>query len=219
MLHNQQDEAGWTALLLHHRLLLWAPVRADASRPAPSKQELVLERLRRFWQQECASLLADLDTAEAAYAEHRRLQGDRDTQDTAALLSEVVRKARLGEFSRAAGLLTSLGVAPLTPATAEELSKLLLHGPLSEEDEESPAVEPQPLQVHVFTKALRKASRGSGPGCSGSRFEHCQILLESEDATRALCDVASLLALGQVPTTAAACSALARLVPLRKGEN
>ena len=117
------------------------------------------------------------------------------------------------KLSKAAGLLTSPGLAPLTPATAEVLNRLLLHGNL-DNPEDDPLPPPEELDLDVFEHVLRKAARCSGTWCLGSRFEFWQVLLESEGATKALCRIGSLFALGQVLPCAAACLALARPVPL-----
>ena len=90
------------------------------------------------------------------------------------LADEVVRKVLSEEYSRAASLLASPGLAPLTQETAETLQRLLQPKPQAEL---APGARPPaPFPKKVSKQALRNSAKGCGAAVGGSRFEHWKVV-------------------------------------------
>ena len=81
---------------------------------------------------------------------------------------------------------------------------------------------PTLLDEDTLRKVLARAPRKSGPGVSGGRYEHWQVLLGDEDAFHSFYLVVNALAHGAVPGgrlgAAAVGLLLGNLTPLRKGD-
>ena len=110
-------ERAWKLLLLHHRLLLWAPAaeRAAGRARRRAQQELVLDRLDRAVRGNWQDLLEEAQ-AEATAARTRRAGATGSTGLAgAALAGEAIRRVSLGDLGRAAQLLGQVKVAAPSP--------------------------------------------------------------------------------------------------------
>ena len=148
--------------------------------------------------------------AEAA----RRRTGGRLEGET--LAREVLRRTALREYSKAASLLGSPGMAAPTPAVGELLGSLL-------KKRAEPRVPPRRgsgpgpgVQRKHFREALRRASCVSGPGPSGSRAAHWAVVLQVPAAFESLARVADKVAAADLPEEVVAGLAAVCLHPLRK---
>ena len=133
-----------------------------------------------------------------------------------ALAREVLRRTALREYSKAASLLGSPGMAAPTPAVESALHGLL-------EKREEPRVPPRRgcgpgpgVPRKHFREALRRASRVSGPGPSGSRAAHWAVVLQVPAAFESLAKVADKVAAADLPEEMVAGLAAVCLHPLRK---
>ena len=134
------------------------------------------------------------------------------------LQSAIIRKVRHGEISRAASMLTSSGIAPLTDKTIE---KLCAKYPKASSALDYISISSASLQVspRSIKNALKSAPRGSSPGCDGWRFEHLRILLHDDAAIELLTRACNLFLDGSIPSDVATAFASARLIALRKNAN
>ena len=132
------------------------------------------DRIAAAWRGEWEQLLEEARQRGAEAAQRRtggRLEGE-------ALAREVLRRTALREYSKAASLLGSPGMAAPTPAVEEVLEGLL-------EKRDEPRVPPgrgsgpgPGVSRKHLREALRRASRVAGPGPSGSRAAHWAVLLQ-----------------------------------------
>ena len=178
------------------------------------------ERAGALLRGEWAGLLASAKASAHTLARHREQRGAA-TRDESYLADEVVRKALAEEYSRAAALLQSPGLAPLTQKTAEELQALLQPqaAPALEARTQggAPPTEPAELFPKKLTRAaLRATPRGSGAALGGGRWEHWRCVLPSPYALSAFHLVLLRVASARLPPSAAAALALSKLTPLRK---
>ena len=160
---SPEAEQAWKLLLLHHRLLLWAPAaeRAAGRARRRAQQELVLDRLGRAVRGDWEGLLEEAQAAAAAARARRAGAAASTGLAGAALAGEVIRRVSLGELSRAAQLLGQAKVAAPSPKVRDELQSLLVtlaaeRGLLPADhssDEEVPARD--------LATALRRAPRSS----------------------------------------------------------
>jgi len=122
-----EEERALKLLLLLHRLTLWAPRGAQArGRRGPNGRaeqqgEMVCNRIAAAWRGEWEQLLEEARQRGMEALGRRtggRLEGE-------ALAREVLRRAALREYSKAASLLGSPGMAAPTPAVEATLQTLL----------------------------------------------------------------------------------------------
>jgi len=224
---TRTEERAWKLLLLRERLLFAAPLvlsQKDRQRKRGATEErldlgrLVRERAGALLRGEWAEMLAERRASAGALARHRE-QEAASTRDESYLADEVVRKAMLEEYSRAAALLQSPGLAPLTTETAGELQALLQ--PRKAPTLAPPAQGASRERRELFTrkdakKALRATRRGSGAALGGGRWEHWRCVLASPTGVTAFYEVLLRVASAQLPASAAEALALSKLTPLRK---
>ena len=210
-------------ILLRERLLLFAPLRHghNTRRGARSSTEdrarLVRGRVAALERGEWLELLEHARAAGRGLAVSRRVTPREHTDQI--LADSVIRKAMAEEFSRAAQLLGSPGLAPLTDDTAERMQHLLQPRPRASpaSEERAPAVDQEDLlDEGTFKKVLKSSPVGSGAAVGGCRFEHWKVVLGSPSAFAALLGVCQRLARGHVPECAAKALALSKLTPLLK---
>lgn len=116
------------------------------------------------------------------------------------LQKAALRLVRCEELSRAAKLLTSPGLAPLSEAVAAKLAKK--HPPRVDDIGRILGVDSFSsidLSRSTFFETVLSLPRGSGPGPSGWRYEHLKILAESGATADGLFSVCSLIAKGIIP--------------------
>ena len=121
------------------------------------------------------------------------------------------------EYSRAAALLASPGLAPQTAETADTLQELLrprAAPPLTAAARagEAPAL----FNRKASKQALRNTPKGCGAARGGGRWEHWRLVLASPTAVSALHEILVRVAGGNLPASAAAALALSKLTALRK---
>ena len=120
-------------MFLRERLLFFTPLRltgACRSRTEEDRQDLgqrVRERVGALLRGEWVDLLAEARATARSLARHRS-RGSTEHRDESYLADEVCRKTLAGEYSRAAALLTSPGLAPLIAETSDQLRDLLQEG-------------------------------------------------------------------------------------------
>jgi len=224
---TRAEERAWKLLLLRERLLFAAPLRfpqQGRARRRGAQEErldlggLVRERCGALLRGDWADLLEERRASARALAKHRR-ENATEARDEAYLADEVVRKAQVQEYSRAAALLQSPGLAPLTSETAGALQALL-------QPRDAPALAPRPPRAgrdngDLFSRkdakqALRATPRGSGAALGGGRWEHWRCVLSSPSAVTAFHEVLLRVASAKLPASAAEALALSKLTPLRK---
>ena len=216
------EDRAWKLLLLRERLLLSAPLRhAKRGRRLQeleqgAKARLVRERIAAFhrggWQQ----LLQAAGESGRTLARARR--ADPSERDQSSVADEVVRKVLAEEYSKAAALLSSPGLAPPTPETAGLLQDLIQPGPRRPPpDSRSEVVGEQELfSEQTFRKILKSSPRGRGAAVGGGRFEHWKCMTYSPGGLAALHLVCERLAQGRVPASAAKAIGISKVTPLRK---
>jgi len=225
---TRAEERAWKLLLLRERLLFAAPLRLSPhGRPRRRGAEaerldlgrLVRERCSALLRGDWADLLEERRASARALARHRGKEPTEE-RDESYLAGEVVRKALVEEYSRAAALLQSPGLAPLTSETADALQTLLQPRALPALGLPAP-VAARGRRDELFSRseakqALRATPRGSGAALGGGRWEHWRCVLSSSSAVTALYDVLLRVASAQLPASAAEALALSKLTPLRK---
>ena len=218
-----QEERAWKLLLLRERLLFWAPLRLSTGRRGNTEEERldlgrrVRERVSALARGDWAALLAEARASARSLARSRGRSGATQ-RDERYLADEVVRKALAEEYSRAAALLSSPGLAPLNEETAEQLQELLQPRPAPPlAPGRRAAGEARDLFSRKDSKqALRSSPRGSGAALGGGRWEHWRVVLASPTALTAFHQLLLRVASGRLPESAAAALALSKLTPLRK---
>ena len=215
---SAEEERAGKLLLLLHRLTLWAPRGAQArGRRGPhgraaQQSRVVRDRIAAAWRGEWEQLLEGARQRGGEAAQRRtggRLEGE-------ALAREVLRRTALREYSKAASLLGSPGMAAPTPAVEEVLEGLL-------EKRDEPRVPPgrgsgpgPGVSRKHLREALRRASRVAGPGPSGSRATHWAVVLQVPTALESLAKVADRVAAADLPEEVVVGLAAVCLHPLRK---
>ncbi len=219
-----QELRAWKLLLLRERFLFLAPLRlSDGRRGRAEEQRLDLARLVRdragaLLRGDWAGLLAEARTSARSLARGREKAGSVQ-RDESYLADEVCRKALAEEYSRAAALLGSPGLAPLSAETKGELQDLLQPPgrplePLEPRSRLGGA--PAPFARKDTKGALRSTPRGSGAAVGGGRWEHWRAVLASPSALTALHEVLLRVATGCLPEEVATALALSKLTALRK---
>ena len=166
---------AWKLLVLRERLLFLAPLHLTGTRNRAGEERLDLGRLVReranaLLRGELADLLDATRQTSRSLARSRRRSGAAQ-RDEGYVADAVVRKVLAEEYSRAAALLASPGLAPLTEETAERLQALLQPG-------DAPALTPParpaataavpaPFSQKDSKKALRSSPKGSGAAVGG----------------------------------------------------
>ena len=185
-----QQERGWKLFFLLPRMLLSRPCRGGL---VPRKK---LET--RF-----QKLDSVRDSSQALTARVRKRR--RQHSDGSAMRAE--RLAMLGELSAARQALESTRIALGDRNTLSALRNPARR-PAAPKEPVPPELmammpgRPFDLDDDTFCRNLRSARRGAAPGPSGMTCEHLQPLLESERDSGLLCQVANLLARGEIPPTA-----------------
>jgi hypothetical protein len=225
---SRAEERAWKLLLLRERLLFAAPLQLSAQRRGARRRDTEGERLDlgRLVRERCGALLrgdwedllAERRASARTLARHREKHAT-DSRDESYLADEVVRKTLAEEYSRAAALLQSPGLAPLTRETAGALQALL-------QPRDKPALAPRAavpggVRAELFSRsdakqALRRTPRGSGAALGGGRWEHWRCVLSSSTAVTAFYEVLLRVASARLPASAADALALSKLTPLRK---
>ena len=218
------EERAWKLLLLKERFLFLAPPPPPQRAPpqtsggAPGPRPLGPRAGWRSAPRRLAALLAEARASARSLARSCERAGATDRDDSY-LADEVVRKALAEEYSRAAALLASPGLAPLTPETADQLQALLQpHAVPALAAAPRPAGEGPNLFFRKDSKqTLRATPKGSGAALGGGRWEHWRVVLASpSSALTAFHEVLLKVASGQVPEIIAAALSLSKLTPLRK---
>ena len=152
----------------------------------------------------------------------------RDAQsEELSTLSRVLQLVRAGELRRAMQRLTLPGLASGTVSQLlQALRSKFLFGascPQATPVDTLFASDLAPLlEEAALHEVVARAPRKSGPGVSGSRFEHWQVLLGDDEAFHSFWLVVNALAHGAVPGgrlgPAAVAFLLGNLTPLRKGD-
>ena len=217
-----QEELVWKLLLLRERLLVWALLRLGERKSRRRGTEdrdlgrLLRGRVARLLAGDWAALLDESRASGAALAASR--EGTlSEYKDESYLADEVLRKALSEEYSRAAALLASPGLAPLSQDTADSLQTLLQ--PRACVPLVPPARRGQtrpPFEATLFRQILRRTPKGSGAAVGGGRWEHWRVVLASPAALDALYEVACRVASGDVPECAAEVLAVSKLTALNK---
>ena len=230
----EESVSAFLLLLAHHRLLLAAPVQQEQSGKHTRKGKhsrwdrqnqqaaLVRRRLALFESGQWDVLLSELPLYSTG---QNSSVTDKDTEELLTL-RRVLQLVRAGELRRAMQRLTSPGLALGTPSQLlQALRSKFLLGTDCPQGTPLDVVFSRDLPTLLEKKALRqtlsRAPRKSGPGVSGSRFEHWQVLLGDDEAFDAFYQVVNALASGAVPGgrlgPAAVAFLLGNLTPLRKG--
>ncbi len=217
------EERAWK-ILLRERLLFWAPLQLPSGRrrgPANADRldlgRLVRERCAALLRGDWEALLAEARGSARELAKHRGRSGTTH-KDEGYLADEVCREVLDEEYSRAAALLQSPGLAPLTEETAGQLQALLQPwlapalAAAAREERRTEDLWPR----KVIKATLRVTPRGSGAALGGGRWEHWRLVLASPTALTAFHQVLQRVASGQLPDCVAAALALSKLTPLRK---
>ena len=217
-----QEERAWKLLLLRERLLFAAPLRLEQGRRARSDAgrsdlgALVRGRVGALLRGEWAELLEEARETGQKLA-RSRARGATPPRTETTLADEVVRKVLSEEYSRAASLLASPGLAPLTQETAETLQQLLQPKPRAELAPGARlGLAPAPFSKKVSKQALRNSAKGCGAAVGGSRFEHWKVVLAKPSALTAYHELLLRVGTGDLPESTAAALALSKLTPLRK---
>ena len=170
------------------------------------------DRIAAAWRGDWEQLLADAQQRGAEAVGRRtggRLEGE-------ALAREVLRRTALREYSKAASLLGSPGMAAPTATVEAKLEELLEKRP---EQRRPPARGRGPgpgVSRKHFREALRRASKVAGPGPSGSRGAQWAVVLQVPSAFEALARVADRIVPADLPEVVVDGLAPACLHPLKK---
>ena len=133
-----------------------------------------------------------------------------------------MRQVHEGYISRAANLASSPGIAPHGADTAQRLSSLWNRSPHRENAPWTPPDASTRAQIKAeiegkLRKSLRTASKGSGAGLSGWRFEYLYPLLRSSGHTWApFVHLVSAVAVGETPAWVRDILSLGRATALKK---
>ena len=141
------------------------------------------------------------------------------------LRDEIMRQVHEGYISRAASLISSPGLAPHCDATAQKLRDLWSTPPHRPSSAWSPPDASTRAKIRAdmerfLRKSLRTASKGSGAGLSGWRFEYVFPLLRSPGHTwTPFLRLMSNIALGDASPWVREVLSLGRATALKKKDN
>ena len=141
--------------------------------------------------------LVQLDRLPAGKSHSNQAQTDQIKQ-------AALRLVKCGELSRAARVLTSSGLAPVSEDTISRLANKHPSRVKDIQDCFQGNSERAGIQIttHQLSAAIMSAPRGSSPGPSGWRYEHCRVLLQNSTTLRGLNHICSLIAKGTLPVCA-----------------
>lgn len=218
-----EEERAWKLLFLRERLLFLAPLNLGKKHDSATADarldlgRLVRERAGALLRGEWAPLL-EQTRATARRLARQRAAGNATELNENHLADAVCRKVFAGECSRAAALLASPGLAPVTEETAGMLQELLQPraAPALAQPPRPDGAAPPLFSRKETKQTLRSCPRGSSAAVGGARFEHLHALLGSPGAVDAFHEVLVRVSAGRVPEHAAEALAVARLMPLRK---
>lgn len=207
--------SAWKLVLLVPRMLL---------RPTDEKgvggKEAFRTRHRRFMRGEWLELLAEASPANRRQEPTKQL----DEETLRAKRAEMAeQKICLGEVSRGRMQLTSLGLAPGTQATLDELTDTSLRPAAPSPGKEVPdaVLQAQPssalqLDPDLALTALRSAGRGSAQDLAGTRYEHLRVLVDDTVLWGTFVKLLQAFANADVPLEVSTALRLGRLTALKK---
>ena len=210
---------AWKLFLLLPRMLLWRPPRGGL---VPKRH--LESRLRLFVAGEWTELLQQgaVHGAAAVAAFARKRRREHGEEDLSRRAARAVRQVELGEISAGRQALEGESVAPGTLRTLWALT----------DPERRPEVPREPLlpelshhvprvvlDSELCTTNLRKSRRGAAGGPSGMTAEHLKGLLESEDDSSLLAELANSLAQADVSSDIVRALRLGRITALQKPDN
>ena len=203
-----------------------APLRnrsngTNAQRLYNARSILVAERLGANPRVRFHEYRASLQHSDVGARRSSRLAEDSSSH----LRDEVMRQVHEGYISRAASLASSPGLAPYCEATAQRLRDLW-NSPSHRESREWSSPD-APTRARILAdleqklrKSLRTASRGSGAGLSGWRFEYLFPLLRAAGHTWGpFAQLMSCIAVGDAPLWVREILSLGRATALKKKDN
>ena len=200
IVQDPTDEAGWKLFLCIPRMIL----RHKRGGAAAIRQERhkFLSFLDFQWE-ELLHLQRPLLTSSSMQS---KLSTNR---------KKVLQLIKCGELSRAAKLLLSPGLAPVS---AETVVKLSLKHPARVKSVPCPEVLPQStsLSESLFFSTLSKLPKSSGSGPSGWNFDHFKALASRSTTARKFFTVCNLIASGSIPQGIVELLSASRLVALSK---
>ena len=205
--------AAWKLVVLVPRMLL-----SPTEEKGEAGKTVFNDRLRRFERGEWLHLLAEAGEGKCT----RRDAQSHDEEVLAQKRAEQVEgKVRLREVSRARVQLTSLGLAPGTKETLEELTDPALRPPRLSEQVPEEVLAHQPsqqvkLDPDALLAALRSAGRGSAADLAGTRYEHLRVLLEDEELWGIFAKLCQAFARADVPEEVSSALRLGRMTALKK---
>ena len=200
--NDPTDETGWKLLLLIPRMVLQPLTRGGKAKL--SVMQSMYKQFRNFqWEDLLSSGREDTKKGNAK-------ANSRDHVKRAAL-----SLVRCGELSRAARVLTSSGLAPATPDTAQKLAEKHPIRVFDIPDMPSPAMHISLSKQHMFN-SIKKSPRGSGCGPSGWRYEHLKVIASDTVSAEQLHFAFYCIANGSVPVSIARLLSSARLIALPK---
>ena len=210
---EQAQTSAWTLFLLLPRMLLHSVGRGGAA----GARELQ-KRIRLF----DAGQWGELIQASRRSVRHVRGADNRSAeQQLESRLRAAAALIHQGEFSHAARLLQSNGVAPGTADTLQELR----NPPLRPQERVDPipgdllrprhdrAVE---LDPDTFAEVLGGTRKGLSAGLGGHRYEYFKLCLEDDEALRLLTAAAQHLAQAAVPAAVVSATELSSITALLK---
>ena len=203
-----------------------APLRnrsngTNAQRLYNARSILVAERLGANPRVRFHEYRASMQHSDVGARRSSRLAEDSSSH----LRDEVMRQVHEGYISRAASLASSPGLAPYCEATAQRLRDLW-NSPSHRESREWSSPD-APTRARILAdleqklrKSLRTASRGSGAGLSGWRFEYLFPLLRAAGYTWGpFAQLMSCIAVGDAPLWVREILSLGRATALKKKDN
>jgi hypothetical protein len=175
-------------------------------------------RVRLFDNGEWGELLrAARSTAQQA----RDIDSRTSEQQRTARLRAAATLVHQGEFSHAARLLRSVGIAPGTLDTLEELRNDDLRPQRQLDPIPADALRQRPetlleLDPDIFAEVLSTARKGLSAGLGGHRYEYFKLCLEDDESLRLLTAAAELLAQAAVPAVVASAMKMSSITALLK---
>ena len=205
---------AWKLFMLVPRLLLF---RHQRGRYVPNEQ--LQDRFRQFERGEWLQLLRMSQdvSAKSQSRSFRSRRREREDEARAARALSLV----MGELSAARQALEGGPMAPGTHTTLRALTDperrpAFPREPLSAEVAHMQPAVPFQLDTDLFLVNLRKSRKGAAPGPSGMHSDHLFPLLERPRDSELLAQVASQMAVGNVPEDILDIIRLGRVTALQK---
>ena len=204
---------GWKLFMLLPRLLLFQPRRGGKV----SKKTLE-ERFQMFQEGRWLELLGICrgTSAQVHQSSVRRRRRQRQDDGIQKRVDRAHSLVQLGELSAAVGANVAPGNLDTLRALTNRERGPSVTGELSHEILRSEPAEPFELDGDALFVCLRTARRGAAPGPSGMTADHLFPILESEVDSGMFVQVASRLAVGDVPEEVVDGIRLGRLTALAK---